>query len=225
VSNAARQEVSPADVARLLRRRLRRAIEHDHVLDGAAAGDERFVDNLLQPDVLALPIRRVRREDEPRAARGDAVRERLRTEPGEDHRMNRADPKRREHQDDRFDRRRHVDSDPIALADVHAAQRGSRPLHLVTQLRVGEHVPFSALVQVNERGTPAVTRLDVPIDRVVREVGLCTDEPPEGRRRPVEYLVPCPKPRKRAGRFRPERLGLSPRILNPAIDDRIDECH
>ena len=225
LSAAARQEIGPADVARLSRSGLQRPIEDDDVLDRRAAGHEGIVDDLLQADVLALAVRRVGREHEARAARRDAIRERLRAKAGEHHRVDGADPDGGEHQHDRFDRRRHVDRDPVALADAHPAQRGRRPLDLVPELRIGEHTPFAALVQVDERRASAVARLDVSIDRVVREVGLCADEPLEGGRRPVEDLVPGPEPRKRLRRFLPERVRIAPRVLNPAIDDGIDECH
>ena len=80
------------------------------------------------------------------------------------------------------------------------------------ELRVGEHAPLAAFVQVDERRAAAIARFDVPIDRVVREVGFGADEPLEGRRRPVEDLVPRPEPWKLARRFLPERVGITPRV-------------
>ena len=72
------------------------------MLDIAAAGGQRVVDDREQVDVVALPVREVGRQDQPRAARPDPVAQRARAEAREHHAVDRPDPDGREHRDDRL---------------------------------------------------------------------------------------------------------------------------
>src|SRR5438876_10595689 len=109
--------------------------------------------------------------------------------------MNRADANGGQHQRDRFRTRRHVHGDSIALADTESSQRGGNPRYIVKQLRVGEDSSVAPLVDVDDRGMAAATRIHMTIECVIGEIGFGTDEPAEGRWRPFEDAIPAPEPR------------------------------
>ncbi len=80
----------------------------------------------------SLPFRNVTSvvEDKPGAAGADPVAERARAEAGEDDAVDRADPDRRQHRDDRLGGGRHVDRQPIALAPRRDRAGRQRPVRL-----------------------------------------------------------------------------------------------
>ena len=127
--------------------------------------------------------------------------------PGKNHRVDRADAHRRQHQHDRLGARRHVDGQAIALANAEATQRRGHPLHAVEQLGVGEDRAVAAFVEVDERRVTAAAVADVMIQRVVGEVGLRADKPAERRRVPLEDAIPAPEP----GQLARPRAPRSPR--------------
>ena len=117
--------------------------EHDDVLDAVPRSS--IASSTMPLSGTSLPRRYVtsvvNTSLEPLAC--DAVGQRLLAEAGEDHRVDRADAHGGEHQHDRLGARGHVDRQPVALADAHAAQRGRDPLDLGEQLRVGEAAAVS----------------------------------------------------------------------------------
>ncbi len=189
--------------------------ERNHALDRGAARRNRFVDNPGQRHILALAIRDVGGEDEPRAAGLDAIGERLRAEAGEHDRMNRADPHDREHQRDRFLARRHVDRDAVAFRDPNAAQGCREALHVVKKLGVGLDGALAAFVDADQRRAPALPREHMTIDRVVAEIGFRSEKPTERRRLPLEDAVPGTKPRQLGRGPSPERVRIPESVLDP----------
>ena len=130
------------------------------------SGVDRVVDDREEVDVLALAVGDVGRQHEARATRSNAVAQRARPEAGEDDAMDRPDPDRRQHRDDRLDRGRHVDREAVALADPEAAKAGGDPLDLGEELGIGEHPSATALVERDQRRDVASTSRDVAIERV-----------------------------------------------------------
>src|SRR5580765_3424509 len=62
------------------------------------------------------------------------------------------------------------------------------------------------------------------VERVMAEICFGADEPAEGRRRPLEDLVPGSKPRKGASGSIPERVRVASRVVEPPLNGRSDEA-
>jgi len=105
-------------------------------------------------------------------------------------------------EDNRLAARRHVDAHAVALADAQPAQPGSRPAHLVLQLRVGEHGAVAVLVLTHQGGASPFAGLHVAVHTIPSEVGLPAHKPSEVApaliglvRVPFEHPIPWPVPR------------------------------
>src|SRR6266542_2347593 len=201
------------------------AAQHGDVLDRRLGQREGAVHDRLEARLLPLPPRHVRGEDRARPAREDPVAERLLAEPREDHAVDRPDPHRREHEDDRLGAGRHVDGDPVALAEPHPAQRRGGALHLVEELRVGEDAPLPALVRVDEGGVPAAPPRDVVIEGGVGEVRQAAFEPAEARVLADERALPPTEPGEPGGLLRPEAGRVLLPLLEPPAHERVHEVH
>ena len=164
------------------------------MLHGVWRSLERAVDDALQRDVLSLAERDIRREHELRSARPDAVAQGAFAEPRENDHVDRPDSDGREHEQDRFRNRGHVDRNPIAFPDAHAAQGGGHAHDLVPELAVGIDASSPPFVDRHEGGVPPAAGLDVVIQCVVSEVRLTPFEPAEEREVPGEGAIPGPKP-------------------------------
>ena len=186
---------------------------------------ERGVDDLLQARELPFPEGDVRGEHGPRAARLDAVPERLRAEAGEDDGVDRPDPDGGEQEHDRLRAGRHVDRDAVALLDAEPAQRGGDPLHLVEELAVREDAALAALVRVDERGVPCPAAPHVAVERVPGEVRPPAHEPAELREAPLEHVLPALEPGQVLGGAGPEAFRVLASRGDPAADDRVHEVH
>ena len=119
----------------------------------------------------------------------------------------------------------HVDRQPVALADAHAAQRGGDALDLGEQLEVGERAPVAALVEVDERGLVASAGRDVVVERVVREVRL--RRPRTSGTTARRARTRCPTrgtTAARAPRAPTARRGLAA-VLDPSVDDGVLQLH
>ncbi len=191
----------------------------------AARKLDRLRDDPCQRHILALAVRDVRREHRLRAGGRDAIGERAGAEAGEDDRVNRTDAHAGEHQHDRLRADRHVDRDPVAAADSEAAQRRRRPADLVTQLGVGEDAALAALVEIHDRGAPALAALDMDVDALPGEVRLRSGEPAEARRLGDEGLVPAPQPRQLIGGSGPELGEVGIRVGGVAPHDGVENLH
>jgi hypothetical protein len=96
---------------------------------------------------------------------------------------------------------------------------------LVQQLRVGLHAALAALVDVDERHTPAVPVDHMTIDGVVAKIRFAADEPAERRGIPLEDPIPPAEPSQFVCRLRPQPVRVAAPFVNPALDDRCDEGH
>src|SRR5262249_46881856 len=120
-------------------------------------------------------------------------------------------------------RRRHVHRDAIAFADPETAQRGRDALHFVKQLRVGEDGSFASFVNVDERRMAAASVRDVMVECVVTDIRPGPDEPAKRRRRPFEHAVPGAEPGQLTRGTIPKCVGILPRVVDPALDDRTNK--
>ena len=172
---------------------LQRGVEHRFVVDGPGRFDATR-----------------RRHDDSRAGVVDACREFVCGEPAEHHRVDRAQPRARQHRDHRFGHHRHVDDDAIALADAQTPQRAGEACRLVEQFAVGVDAlgPGHRGV-VDQRGLLGAAALDVTVQRVGAGVQFAVGEPPVERRiGVVEDLLGLADPGHGLGGVRPEGRGI-----------------
>ena len=135
--------------------------------------EQRLVGN----DAIPLDAAR-RRDDQLRLGVTNAGRQLVRSEAPEHDRMDGPDPRTREHRDGRLWDHRHVDDDPVALADALSDQRPSEASHLIQQFSIRKGPDGSrnrAVVDERRLVGPAV--LDVPIEGVVTGVDHAAGEP------------------------------------------------
>ena len=147
-----------------------------------------------------------------RAASADAEK------PANTTRMQHAQPRARQHRDDRLGHHRHVDRDPITGYQPEVGQRVGGLADLGEQIRVRQLPAVAGFALPADRHPIAVAGLDVPVDAVVGDVELAADEPLRERRlRPVQHLVERRVPGQPVGLLRPERqpvgLGLAVQLL------------
>ena len=168
--------------------------EDHHVGHGGLRIAQRVVGDRPEVDLAPLAPGDVGREQHPRAGQPHPLRQRSTAEAGEDDQMDGADTGDGQHGHDRLGDRRQVDGDAVAPRHAKATQgRGHGP-HLRQQLGVGEDATPAPLVESDERGVPTPPRGDVPVERVVAEVGQAPGKPAKGRRLPDESLIPLPEP-------------------------------
>ena len=166
---------------------------HRHVGAGAAGHEDRLdevhpldgaVGDRLERDLASAAEPLVGGDHDLRAGVDDAIAQRLGAEAAEHHRVHRADAGAGQHRVGRLGDHRHVDADPVALADAELQQDVRHPRDLVLQLPIGD-VPVDArLVRgPDDRGLfPAFGH--VPVDAVVACVEAAAAEPAE-----VDFLV------------------------------------
>ncbi len=210
-----RHDVVPPDVAALGPLHVVASAAHDqHVLDGLlrarpVAVGEGHVDGRLERGDLALAVAAVGRDDQLRAGVVDARSQAVGGEPAEDHRVDRAQPRDREHRGDRLRDHRHVDRHPVALADAESFKHVREALDLVGQLRIRHMTRVTRLAFPEQSDALAVARLDVTVEAVVGDVELAVGEPRRERRvRPVQHLGERGVPVQFAGLVGPERLAV-----------------
>ena len=227
------QEVLPPDVAALVQGHVAGPAQHDHALHRLARRVHGIVDDPLEPDVAPFTVGHVRGEERPGSAEPEALAQRATAKPREDHQVNGADARRRQHQRNRLGAGGHVDGDAITFADAQAAQRGREVRDGVQKLRVGVLPALAPLVQGDQSRVATAAGGHVPVQAVVAQVGLGAEEPAKGRRIPLEHPVPGAKPRQLVGRARPEALRIRGRLALPhtykhtrvRCNPRVTGCH
>ncbi len=197
-----------------------RALQHYNVLHHVARVVQRLINDLLQARVFALAIGNVGGKHQFRAARLNAIAQCFRAKTREHHGVDGANTHRSQHQDDGFGTGRHVYGQPIAFVDAHAPQRCRNRLDLVQQVRVGVEPALAAFVEVDQGRVPAPAALHVIIKRVVGQVGLCADEPLEGRRSPFQHPVPLAKPGQLLRRASPKAFRILFAFVDPLLHHR-----
>ena len=145
----------------------------------------------------------------------DAGGELVRGEAAEHHRMDGAQPGAGQHRHHRFRHHRHVDNDPVALADTepgHGAGQGGRR---VAHLAIGEALLGAGHGRiVDHRRLLGAAAFDVAVERVPAGVELAADEPAvEGRIAFVEQLRPRLEPVDGLGCLAPETGRIAQRTL------------
>ena len=174
-----RSRLGPVEVAAglELRRRLL-ALKDDAVVRSMRGLLEGTVEErLVFDDAVDLDAARPGQHDlRPRIV--DANRELMCGEAAEDDRVDRAEPRTREHGEDRLRHHRHVDDDRVAHADTEPGERSRESGHLVPELGVREDSdrPRDRAV-VDERRLVGTAAVGVTVDGVRARVQDAVGEP------------------------------------------------
>ena len=184
------------------------ALEDDAVVGLVGAAPDRRVEHRLVGD---RPVRldAARGGDDDLGRRVlDARGELGRGEAAEDDRVDRADPRAREHRDERLGDHRHVDDDAIALVDPERPQHPGELRDLLQELGVGQRAGGAGDgALVDEGGLVGAAGDDVPVERVVARVHRAVGEPAvERHARFVERRARPLDPRHAVGHLPPVAL-------------------
>ena len=120
------------------------ATQHDALFDGRTLG-ERLVDRLLERQHLAAPPAAVGRDLQLGAGVAVALGDRLGREAGEDHRVDRADPRTGQHRDRQLRHHRHVDRHAVARLDAEVLEHVRELAHFAVQLGIRERARVARL--------------------------------------------------------------------------------
>ena len=150
---------------------------HDDDMVDAAGPLDRRVDIGLERHLAAAAQALVGGDDEGRLRVLDAAGERIRREAAEDHGMDGAEPCAGEHRIGRLGDHRHVDRDPVALADAAVAHDVRHAADLVVQLAIGDMLRFGRVVALPDDRHLVAARRKVPVDAVIGDVGRAVLEP------------------------------------------------
>ncbi len=221
-----RHDFVPPDVAALAHLDLvADALEHQYFSHRRTLL-QRLIDVLLELDDLPAPPSAVRGDADLRFRVVDSIRQRLRRESAEHHRMNRADSRAREHRDRRLRHQRHVDRDAVAVLHAQALQRITASANFVGEHLVGQHARVAGLALPDQRCLVAARSVEMAIEAVVRGIDCAADEPLRMREIPFEGFAERLEPMQIARAVRPEFFriagGLAPQllVLGEALDRR-----
>ena len=141
----------------------------------------------------------------------DAVAQALGAEPGEDDVVHGADAGAGQHGVDRLQHHRHVDGDPVALADPVVAQDVGQAADFPLELPVIHRAAFARGVRFPYQGRLAPPGVDVAVHAVVAGVEPAVEEPLDLAVFPLEFAHPAERMEPvelLPGLLVPERLGL-----------------
>ena len=152
---------------------------------------QRGVDCRLERAGRTAPVAAVGGDDDPRVGILDAALQSIGREAAEDHGVRRTQPGAGQHRDGGLRDHRHVDGDPVALADAELGEGVRGLADRSVQVGVGDRAGVARLALPVDGDLVAVSCLDMAVDAVVRDVELRASEPFRERRvRPVEHLIP-----------------------------------
>ena len=106
----------------------------------------------------------------------DAVRKRIRAEPAEHDRMNRADARAAEHGDGGFGNHRHVNRHAVAFFDAERFQHVRKLADFRVQLRISDALHVLFRFALPDDGGLVAARFEMPVEAVDREVELAVLE-------------------------------------------------
>ena len=190
-----------------------RAAKDDHLADRVRTRGKGVIHILLQRHDLAPAIAAIRRNHERGLGIGDAILDRFRAEPAEDHRVHRADPGTGEHGDGRLGNHRHINQNAVAFFNFVPLQHVGEKADFPVKLLVSERPLFARLPFPQDRGLVLASRAEMPVEAVFGDIQLSADEPLRKRQLPFEHLLPLFPPEEFGGLPTPEFLGLLDRFL------------
>ena len=155
--------------------RLGIALDDDDVLD-ARRVLERGVSEFLERDVFAGAQRNIGGDEELALGIVDAAGQRVRAEPAEDDRVNRADTRAAEHGHGGFGNHRHVDGHAVALLDAERFEDVRELADFGVQLRVGDVFDFLFRFALPDDGGLISARCQMAVEAVGRDIELAVLE-------------------------------------------------
>ncbi len=184
---------------------------HQHPIDRDAVKRQRGIDIGFQGHRLAAAHPAIGGDDEAAVAIDDPPGQRLGREAAEHHRMHRTQPRAGEHGEHALDDHRHVERDPVALADAQRFQRIGHPHDLAMQFSIGQAAALAAGIVglEDQRGGIALVR-QMAVDRIVAQVERAIAEPVDGYRVEGPFAAQSGRgePVEPLGLFEPECVGL-----------------
>ena len=159
------------------------ALVDEHGLDRlTAAHAQTFVNDGLERQLLAAAHLVVGRDHGHRTGVDDALLQRLGREPAEHHAVGRADTRASLHRNHAFERHRHVDQHPVALADTVGLERVRELAHTRKKLAVAGLRHRAVIGLENDRGLVFHRRANVFVQAVGAGVELPIVKPLVERR-------------------------------------------
>ena len=168
-----------------------------------------FVGNFLQFDDLASQPGPIGGDQHPALGVLDTVGQRLFAEAAIDHGMRSADLGAGQHGDGQFGDAPHVDRHPISLLHAQAAQNISELVDFLPESEITIGSLISGFSLPDHGDFVASPGCDVPVQGVMNDVGLGSDEPfVERSVGVIQHFLPRLEPVQRLGSFRPECFGV-----------------
>ena len=186
------------------------ALQHQHFFDRRTLL-KCFIDVALELDMRAPAPSGVGGDTDLSLGVVDSVGKRLGGKSTEDHRMNRADSRAREHRDRRLWHQRHINRDPVAVLDPQLFERIGGARDFVGQHLIGQHARVAGLALKNNRGLVAVCAAQMTIEAVVGGVDFSANEPFCIWKLPFQDFARTARTNRDSWRIRPRRLPDSPR--------------
>ena len=163
-----------------------------------------LVGHPLERQDLASTVAAVGRDQADGLLVVDPVPQRLRREPAEHDRVDRADPRAGQHRDCRLRDHGQVDRHPVAAPDAQRLERVGASLDFAGQVPVGQHPAVAGLAFPDDGGLVAPWPLEVPVETVGRHIELAAHEPAGVRRGPFQRGGPGGHPVQLPGLSGPE---------------------
>ena len=211
-----------------------RAINHDASLYLGVHARIRVSHGLvghgLHQDGLVAAMGAVAGDDSGAGGIDNAVGERVCGKAAEHDRVNRANAGAGQHGNGQFGHHRQVDGDAVALFDAARFEHVGEFADLFVQLLVGQRGVFPRLVPLPDDGDLIAFGIEVPVEAIVRDVGLAAGKPLNRNRPSVHVVVvrphsiPLLEPVELRGLCGPKRLwiGDGTRVLFPVLVHAFD---
>src|SRR5262245_22268260 len=190
--------------------------DDDHLLDARTVLD-RLVYGRLELDHSAATKAPVGRDYGLRLRVIDAVFQRFGREAAEDYRVRGADAGAGQHGNGQFGDHRHINGYAITFIDAQRPQHIREVADLLMELLVGEGPRVARFALPDDGGLVLAPCRKVPVEAVVRDVDLSSDEPFGEGLVPFQNLFPFLEPVKLAGDLRPESFGVFDRTFVDSV--------
>ena len=138
---------------------------------------ERGIGIFLERHLIAPAIPDVRRDQQLCLRVVDAIAQRIRREPAEDHRVDGADAGASQHRDRCLRNERQVDGDAVSFAHAEFLEHVGELLYFAVQIPVSQRSAVARLSFPDESYLIRALVRHVTIDAVRRDVELAADEP------------------------------------------------
>ncbi len=162
--------------------RIELAVDHEHMRRRELRFCQRRIDQRLVGNHLAAAHAGIGANQHGRFGIVDAQGQVVRGKTTEHHRVDRAQTRTGQHRHGGFDRVRHVDHHALALAHAQVAQCLRKDIHLPMQGAIAQLARIAGFSGDAHQGELVAAFGQMPVHRVVAQVGLPANEPAPERR-------------------------------------------